>query len=642
MAGNKSKSALLRLKQIEKKDAVFEVVAIVNLQGYKTGDSLSVSSFGEDSVFIKDFFKTKEFESFFDLIKRKEIVEAQINILESSKFQNRKSFEIDKVYGIKRVKYLFDAQWIDQKNNQFYSPERNILTFLNNRKLIIPLDLKAKRIFDTITIINDAIFPEDKKSSELKYYSFEIDDRLIPISQQGQEYCMTEKAFRKIEKQEEGAVELLSYDSLKEWLKSSLKYSSDDEKKQIDEIVNSLAPISEESRSLYKMRLKRCKKVFVEPFLSQEDVRSFLNQSSWKETFESEKKAFKEEIFDKIEKSVNNEKEKMLLEVRKEVGEYKDNEIERKRAEQVVALNEILERIKQGEQKLSELSLDFVRKNSEIEIAEEKLQSIKKKISLMKEEQIDILSELEKSKTSILKSLMEGLDISKPCSSHNEINNEEEFFPVGQNSRDLDEDDDLYKVISTDWNMDLKEKLVSVCECTASMLPNVSYAYAIAHFIGNCHLKIITVEHGWYHYEDFIRAGLVDFWNRALSNPEENYLLVLQNINMIPIQSSLQPLVDLINGSRLSLPGSNRNEYPVNLRIAATILPTNGENAPGLPLDRKCYGKFYFVGSPEDTLPESISEIMMIPPKKHVKLSNVKIEEMWDFDNDRFEKYSDY
>ena len=83
MAGNKSKSALLRLKQIEKKDAVFEVVAIVNLQGYKTGDSLSVSSFGEDSVFIKDFFKTKEFESFFDLIKRKEIVEAQINILES-------------------------------------------------------------------------------------------------------------------------------------------------------------------------------------------------------------------------------------------------------------------------------------------------------------------------------------------------------------------------------------------------------------------------------------------------------------------------------------------------------------------------------------------------------------------------------
>ena len=194
MAGNKSKSALLRLKQIEKKDAVFEVVAIVNLQGYKTGDSLSVSSFGEDSVFIKDFFKTKEFESFFDLIKRKEIVEAQINILESSKFQNRKSFEIDKVYGIKRVKYLFDAQWIDQKNNQFYSPERNILTFLNNRKLIIPLDLKAKRIFDTITIINDAIFPEDKKSSELKYYSFEIDDRLIPISQQGQEYCMNEKA----------------------------------------------------------------------------------------------------------------------------------------------------------------------------------------------------------------------------------------------------------------------------------------------------------------------------------------------------------------------------------------------------------------------------------------------------------------
>ena len=82
----------------------------MNLQGYKTGDSLSVSSFGEDSVFIKDFFKTKEFESFFDLIKRKEIVEAQINILESSKFQNRKSFEIDKVYGIKRVKYLFDAQ----------------------------------------------------------------------------------------------------------------------------------------------------------------------------------------------------------------------------------------------------------------------------------------------------------------------------------------------------------------------------------------------------------------------------------------------------------------------------------------------------------------------------------------------------
>lgn len=75
--------------------------------------------------------------------------------------------------------------------------------------------------------------------------------------------------------------------------------------------------------------------------------------------------------------------------------------------------------------------------------------------------------------------------------------------------------------------------------------------------------------------------GMLDFISRANEDKDGNYVLCLQNINVVPPQSSLQPFFDWLDGKRPWLQGSNFRTPP-NLRIFATHLPV-GENSLGLP-----------------------------------------------------------
>lgn len=634
--------ALIKLKKTEGDDAIFDVFAILNAQGYKNGDNPE-SIFGHDgAILVKGFFNNKDYEEIIEIVKKKEIVETTVSITDSNPFLPHKECKLGvDDYGIKRVKHLYNTHWISNKTNQFYEPEPKVLNYLKKNESVIPFDINAKKMYEAIILVDGVIHPLNTDSSELKSYDISEDDRLIPLSNKKDEYCMTEKAFRKLNKTESEPVELMGRDELKNWLRNLL-VSSNKKESAIDALIKDLHVNSNEEDGIVQARLKRCKMIFKEPVLSQEELQSFLNQTSWKKALEQEKQKMIISARNEAEAEVLCEKEKRMAQIEEELKTYRDAAISAKIAEQEAQLEALRNKIIDNEQLLSSFNKSIGAKNNELAMINAEIQTKSLSLISLTESKVKVLEELEESKNSIIASFRDNLSqlnnstVKEPCNSF------EDFFPIEPTSDDLDEDEDIYKIISTNWNADQKRDLVSPMTSIASMIPNVSYAYALAHFSGNCHVKVITVEHGWYHFEDFRKAGLVDFWNNALSNPEENYILVLQNINMIPIQSALQPLVDVINETRISIPGSIRNEYPMNLRIVGTILPTEGENAPGLTLDEKSYSRFHFIGAPEDTLALNLPKLLSIVPKRHIKFSDVAIDIKRGMDTDGFERYSAY
>ena len=634
-----SKNALIKLKKRERNDAIFDVFVIVNAQGFNQAENPKNIYGNDGTIIVKDFFNNREYEEMFEIINNKELVETTISIIDSKPFLPYKECKLDV---IKRVKHLYNTCWISTKDNQFYEPGKKVLNYLRNNKSVIPFDLNSKKMYEPITLIDGVIYPFNPESSEIKSSDITEDERFIPLSNSKDEYCMTEKAFRKLNKTESSPVDLMRKEDLKKWLRNLLIQSQNDEK-VIDTLINKLNANSNIEDEVVQERLKRCKNIFKETILSKEALQYFLNQPNWKKALEKEKQEMLISAREEAEKEVILEKEKKKAQIDDEMRLYKDAVISDIIAKQEAQLEDLQSKIAEKEQLLSSFNDSIDAKKIELDKVNSEIQTKTVSLVTLTDNKIKVIEELEEKKSSFVNLLKNGLfQASNTVVNKEPCNLFEDFFPIEPTSDDSDEEDDDYKIINTKWNVDKKRDVVSILTSIASMIPNVSYAYTLAHFAGNCHVKVITVEHGWYHFEDFRKAGLVDFWNKALITPEENYLLVLQNINMIPIQSALQPLVDVINENRISIPGATKNEYPMNLRVVGTILPTEGENAPGLPLDEKSYSRFLFIGAPEDSLPLSLPKILSIKPERHKKFSDVKIDEKRGIDTDGFEKYSAY
>lgn len=127
------------------------------------------------------------------------------------------------------------------------------------------------------------------------------------------------------------------------------------------------------------------------------------------------------------------------------------------------------------------------------------------------------------------------------------------------------------------------KSVVDVLKHKASFIPSVSWAYALAYLVGNSNVMNLTVEYDWLHHADFSKYGLQAYWERAHENPEEIHFLVLQNINIVPSECSLLPLLEVLSGVRPVLEGTNLG-VPSNLYCLATVVTTKGDHAMGVAL----------------------------------------------------------
>ncbi|MDR1896179.1 MAG: hypothetical protein LBR10_05260 [Prevotellaceae bacterium] len=130
----------------------------------------------------------------------------------------------------------------------------------------------------------------------------------------------------------------------------------------------------------------------------------------------------------------------------------------------------------------------------------------------------------------------------------------------------------------------------SLLKARAVFIPCISWAYIFAQSIGNAKVYAMHVEHDWLHYRDFCENGLLSIWNDASEEKDKNYILVLEDFNITQPECGCTPFLDVINGYRPILEGTDLG-LPKNLKIFATVIPPNEENV-GLRLSERLFRKW--------------------------------------------------
>lgn len=143
--------------------------------------------------------------------------------------------------------------------------------------------------------------------------------------------------------------------------------------------------------------------------------------------------------------------------------------------------------------------------------------------------------------------------------------------------------------------------IIDVLRFRASFIPSVSWAYALANVVGNSNVMNLAVEYDWLHFADFLNHGLQEYWIKANANPDQTFFLVIQNINMVPSECSLLPLLEVFSGTRPVLEGTGLG-IPSNLYCLATVVTTKGEHAMGVPLKPDFYQTWGAFSEPNATL----------------------------------------
>jgi len=105
----------------------------------------------------------------------------------------------------------------------------------------------------------------------------------------------------------------------------------------------------------------------------------------------------------------------------------------------------------------------------------------------------------------------------------------------------------------------------------------------IAKYSNNCKLYIQQVEADWLRFESLYDNGLKQSWESAKSQPEVLHFFLLEDINLASIECYAKPILDFLEGIRLSLPGLSP-VWPSNLWIFGSPLPPIDDHSFGLPL----------------------------------------------------------
>ena len=642
---NTSKRVLIKLNKEEKNGIIFDVKSLINDSGYINPSSVESEFPNNGQIFVTNLVENEYFQPYLKDIRKHFLFEAKVEEEKIMIHQKRgintfktNTFKINEQGSFKKVRYLYNTKWISEKENLFYSiSNKKIPQEIRNAEHFIPVDLSKNLVYDEVKISNEGLSPLE--GNEIKEYKVDqnlIDNCIMRLDRSI--CCATEDGIKKINKnkEENRTLDLMGEEGLKEWLRDILLLTAS--KKDVENLLCNLQNKNNIDDDVFKNRLDRCKKIFVHSVLSPGDLDFF--QDKWKEDLKKQKEEILNDVRSNFEKKFEIEKEKRMSSLENELSIYKDKSISKIVEEQKKELQCIENELNQKKNNLKMLEQSFKEKNSELSELNANIKKLSvEKVSIETSKNI-ILSSLEDSRKIILSNLQEYL-VSNNQKPKEQYMNIEKHFACREEASDVDEDE-LSSLITNKFDYEIKKILVIPLSYKISVIPNISYAYALAHFSGNCWLKIITVEHEWYHLGNFEKAGLIEFWNRAFQDKESNYLLVLQNINMIPICSALQSLIDLINGRGICLAGAIQNGFPDNLRICCTILPSVSDKDIGLQLDTN-YKSFKFVGDPSDNLPVSIFDIMEQTQKRKVMFSDIKIKSIDKNEvNPDFDKYSNY
>ena len=115
----------------------------------------------------------------------------------------------------------------------------------------------------------------------------------------------------------------------------------------------------------------------------------------------------------------------------------------------------------------------------------------------------------------------------------------------------------------------------------------------IARLSNNCKVVLQQVEPDWLKFEYLFENGLKQIWKSAHENPDMIHFLILEDINMASIECYGRPLLDIVEGVRLKLPGLVLS-MPDNLWVFGIPLTNKQPFEFGLPLIMTTFRKWGF------------------------------------------------
>ncbi len=273
--------------------------------------------------------------------------------------------------------------------------------------------------------------------------------------------------------------------------------------------------------------------------------------------------------------------------------------------------------------KLESLNKEITIKQKEVaEIEKQKLKLIDEKIIIEKE-----TIKLEQNKETIyetIKAMMKcNLNTEAQKSLQQDIYEEVTDLPINEY---LDSDFDFTLI---------EKKLKYILINKFSLIPSISYVYTLANSLGNSKVLNLSVEYDWLHFSDFINHGLIEFIKEANKNKKTFFFLHFDNLNIIPTNCGFNSIFKVINKEKPYLEGTKLN-FPSNLFLTATILPTKKETDIGHPLPDNLKNLIKGIESPTNNIPLNFERQKELIDSKYLfsdeLINNLKKEVNLDYD----------
>ena len=373
-------------------------------------------------------------------------------------------------------------------------------------------------------------------------------------------------------------IDFMTPNQLKGWIKEKLTHHS-----QLDQglmiklrtLINSIPPQTE---LLDQIRLARAKKYLDNLQLTDGELQALVASDSpigieLRKQLESLKTEFEKEWVEKLKKDFESKREDLKLQILNLEEQIKSilDENQKILDEKKTSQNELLDLIECVKTKTMEVQ--ELEKNKELIISTVKILADVKPIS----------------PSGAFSPSPEYVKDYKSMAEIYVVENMRKQFESSSSGFDDIEDFLIITLKRRAKFSDSNAKMIlDVFRFRASFIPSVSWAYALANVVGNSNVMNLTVEYDWLHYADFLHHGLQEYWIKANDNPDQTFFLVIQNINMVPSECSLLPLLEVFSGTRPVLEGTGLG-IPSNLFCLATVVTTKGEHAMGVPLKPDFY-----------------------------------------------------
>lgn len=382
---------------------------------------------------------------------------------------------------------------------------------------------------------------QPKKDTYVHSFQYDIDD-LIEVESFKFSYLI-EEPKNKID-----VVDCMTVSQLMDFLKNTLTIDRVDIN-LIKKTYENIRSINSGQTDLDKIRLERASLQLSQLILSYEELKKISSKSNeWNilvsNILKANKKQFEEEVLDEIELNIQKKESHK---------------------------NELQTEIKLKHNELNKLSFDC--------------NKLKKDIEEITSKKDDLILSIQ---------IAAGINSTNSNRINFETNNYYEIIE-SHNPATLKDLDDFYDQSKHNIkNKELLKNSIYILKENKFIISNsVELTLNVIQHLGNYKIMIQNAEADWLKYSFLQENGFNLICKSAVENPEKLHFFVLQDFNIASFECYGKPIVDISNGIRSKIPGT-QNIWPNNLFFILIAVDSNIDNF-GFPINKTTFRNWSFL-----------------------------------------------